>query len=148
MLEFDTALRPPSTGDRRDAPTGRTPPIHEDPGRHLVVSQCSGALVMMIRLGPVEDRPVCTDRTTHASVEAVGRQVLDEPSHARGRVATAGGSPASHSAATWPILAAAGRQAAAGHVAPFVDRALSDGRAVGGGAPRSRRCAHTLTTTP
>ena len=82
-----------------------------DPGRQLIASQCSGALVL-IRLGLVNDTPVCTDRKTQAWVEAAGHQVLNQPFYASGRVATAGGCLASHYVATWLIWAGAGRQAA------------------------------------
>lgn len=115
-----------------------------DPERQLVASQCSGALVLM-RLGLVAGMPVCTDRQTQEWVEAAGYQVLDQPFHARGRVATAGGCLAAHYLATWLIWIGAGRlaaidalsyvlphgeedaytQRALGHVAPFVEAALS-----------------------
>ena len=82
-----------------------------DPRRQFIASQCSGALVM-IRLGLVLGMPLCTDRKTQAWVEAAGYRVLDEPFHARGRVATAGGCLASHYLAAWLIWEGAGRQAA------------------------------------
>jgi transcriptional regulator GlxA family with amidase domain len=82
-----------------------------DPRRQLIASQCSGALVLM-RLGLLEGTAVCTDRKTQAWVEAEGYQVLDQPFHARGRVATAGGCLASHYLATWLIWSRAGREAA------------------------------------
>lgn len=82
-----------------------------DPKRQLIASQCSGALVL-IRLGLVNATPVCTDRKTQAWVEAAGHQVLNQPFHASGRVATAGGCLASHYVATWLIWVGAGRQAA------------------------------------
>lgn len=82
-----------------------------DPRRQWIASQCSGALVL-IRLGLVQGGPVCTDRKTQAWVEAAGYRVLDEPFHASGRVATAGGCLASHYLAAWLIWAGAGREAA------------------------------------
>jgi len=82
-----------------------------DPRRQWIASQCSGALVL-IRLGLVSGAPVCTDRKTQAWVEAAGYRVLDEPFHANGRVATAGGCLASHYLAAWLIWCAAGREAA------------------------------------
>jgi len=82
-----------------------------DPGRQLIASQCSGALVL-IQLGLVQGIPVCTDRKTQRWVEAAGYQVLDQPFYASGRVATVGGCLGSHYLATWLIWAGAGRQAA------------------------------------
>jgi transcriptional regulator GlxA family with amidase domain len=83
-----------------------------DPRRQLIASQCSGALVL-IRLGLVAiGTPVCTDRKTQRWVETAGYRVLDEPFHANGRVATAGGCLASHYLAAWLIWAGAGRDAA------------------------------------
>jgi transcriptional regulator GlxA family with amidase domain len=82
-----------------------------DERRQWIASQCSGALVL-IRLGLLHDAPVCTDRKTQAWVEEAGHRVLDEPFHARGRVATAGGCLASHYLAAWLIWTGAGRQAA------------------------------------
>src|SRR4029453_13847573 len=78
------------------------PSLRLDAGRQFIASQCSGALVL-IRLGLVEGTPVCTDRTTQGWVEAAGRQVLDQPFYASGRVATAGGCLASHYLATWLV---------------------------------------------
>ena len=66
-----------------------------DPTRQLIASQCSGALVL-IGLGLLQGMPVCTDRTTQAWVESAGYRVLDQPFHASGRVATAGGCLAAH----------------------------------------------------
>ena len=103
-----------------------------DPARQLIASQCSGALVL-IRLGLVQDMPVCTDRSTQASVESAGYRVLEQPFHASGRVATAGGCFASHYIATWMIWVGAGRQAAVkalsyvlprGEEQSYTDRAL------------------------
>jgi transcriptional regulator GlxA family with amidase domain len=82
-----------------------------DPQRQWIASQCSGALVL-IRLGLINGAPVCTDRKTQAWVEAAGYRVLDEPFHANGRVATAGGCLASHYLATWLIWKGAGRETA------------------------------------
>lgn len=116
--------------------------LHLDPHRQWIASQCSGALVL-IRLGLVHDVPICTDRKTQAWVEAAGYQVLDEPFHANGRVATAGGCLSAHYLATWLMWAGAGREAAIealsyvlphgeeeeytrralAHVAPFVEAA-------------------------
>ena len=86
--------------------------LHLDPQRQWIASQCSGALVL-IRLGLLPPGvPVCTDRNTEAWITAAGYRVLDEPFHAAGRVATAGGCLASHYLAAWLIWAGAGREAA------------------------------------
>lgn len=82
-----------------------------DPRRQLIASQCSGALVL-IRLGLVNDAPVCTDRTTQPWIEAAGHRVLDAPFHASGSVATAGGCLAAHYLAAWLIAVGADRNAA------------------------------------
>jgi transcriptional regulator GlxA family with amidase domain len=82
-----------------------------DPGRQLIASQCSGVLVLM-KLGLVAGSPVCTDRATQEWVEEAGCRVLDEPFHAKGKVATAGGCLAAHYLATWMIWMKAGRQTA------------------------------------
>jgi transcriptional regulator GlxA family with amidase domain len=126
-----------------DALIGR---LRLDPGRQLVASQCSGALVL-IRLGLIRGVPVCTDRKTQRWVEAAGLEVLDRPFYASGRVATAGGCLASHYLAAWLIWSAAGRDAAVdalsyvlphgeeddycrralAHVEPFVASAAAEG---------------------
>jgi len=85
--------------------------LHLDPQRQLIASQCSGALIL-IRLGLVQNAPVCTDRKTQEWVEAAGYRVLDAPFHAQGRVATAGGCLASHYLAAWLIWIGAGRDVA------------------------------------
>ena len=116
-----------------------------DPQRQLIASQCSGALVL-IRLGlVVRDVPICTDRKTQTWIEAAGYRVLDEPFHANGRVATAGGCLSAHYLAAWLICVGAGREAATaalsyvlphgeeedytrralGHVEPFVSQAMT-----------------------
>ena len=82
-----------------------------DPRRQWIASQCSGALVL-IRLGLLERDAVCTDRKTQPWIEAAGYRVLDEPFHASGRVATAGGCLASHYLATWLLWSAEGRETA------------------------------------
>ena len=82
-----------------------------DPSRQLVASQCSGTLVLA-KLGLLEGVPACTDLTTKPWVLEAGVQVLDQPLHARGNVATAGGCLASHYVAAWLIASAAGEEAA------------------------------------
>jgi len=104
-----------------------------DPGRQLLASQCSGALVMAA-LGLLEDTPLCTDLMTRPLLEGSGRRVLDQPFHARGNVATAGGCLSSQYIAAWIIGSRLGLDRAADvirYAAPvgqqddYVARALS-----------------------
>jgi transcriptional regulator GlxA family with amidase domain len=60
------------------------------PDRHLVASQCSGALVLA-RLGMLRDIPACTDVRTRPDLEAAGVKVIEAPFYARGNIASAGG---------------------------------------------------------
>lgn len=103
-----------------------------EPARQLVAAQCSGALILA-KLGLLEGMPACTDLTTRPWVQEAGVQVLDQPLHARGNVATAGGCLASHYVAAWIIASAAGEAAARAvlqYVAPvgekedYVERAM------------------------
>ena len=82
-----------------------------DPLRQLIGAQCSGTL-LLARLGLIGNMPACTDLTTKPWVVEAGVRVVDEPFHARGPVATAGGCLASQYLATWVMLRRAGRQAA------------------------------------
>ena len=77
--------------------------------------------------------PACTDSTTKPWVVEAGVDVLDQPFHAVGNVATAGGCLASHYLATWLITRLASPEAAAEalrYVAPvgeqdeYIERAL------------------------
>ncbi|MFI1826652.1 DJ-1/PfpI family protein [Streptomyces sp. NPDC020412] len=91
-----------------------------DPSRQLIGAQCSGALVLA-RLGLLNGMPACTDRTSRPFVEACDIDVLDEPFHAEGNIATAGGCLASQYLATWVITRMLGVEAARGvidYVAP------------------------------
>ncbi|WP_439677691.1 DJ-1/PfpI family protein [Embleya sp. MST-111070] len=95
-----------------------------DPGRQLVGSQCSGALVLA-RLGLLTDLPACTDATSRPWVEAAGVEVLDAPFHASGPIATAGGCMASQYLAAWTIsrtLGEAAARAAIDYVAPVGEK--------------------------
>ncbi|MFF4034341.1 DJ-1/PfpI family protein [Streptomyces sviceus] len=103
-----------------------------DPSRQLIGAQCSGALVLA-RLGLLSGMPACTDMKTRPFVEARDITVLDEPFHAEGNIATAGGCLASQYLATWVITRVLGEGAARNvldYVAPVgenqetVDRAL------------------------
>jgi len=82
-----------------------------DPTRQLVGAQCSGTL-LLARLGLLGDSPACTDLTTKPWVIEAGARVIDEPFHARGPVATAGGCLASQYLAAWVMLEKAGEAAA------------------------------------
>ncbi|MFF7446606.1 MULTISPECIES: DJ-1/PfpI family protein [unclassified Streptomyces] len=73
-----------------------------DPSRQLIAAQCSGALVLA-RLGLLDGIPACTDLTTKPWVVAAGVEVLNQPFHAKGTIATAGGCLASHYLAAWII---------------------------------------------
>lgn len=82
-----------------------------DPLRQLIGGQCSGTL-LMARLGLLGTMPACTDTTTKPWVVEAGVLVLDEPFHARGPIATAGGCMASVYLAAWVMAARAGIEAA------------------------------------
>ena len=95
-----------------------------DPGRQLIGSQCSGALVLA-RLGLLTSRPACTDLMTRPFLEAAGVQVLDRAFFARGNVATAGGCLSATYLATWVLWRLLGRGAAEealSYVAPVGER--------------------------
>lgn len=81
-----------------------------DPTRQLIASQCSGAL-LVARLGLLGEAPACTDTITRPWLVEAGVRVLDEPFHARGPVATAGGCLASQYLATWLMWTKAGEDA-------------------------------------
>ena len=83
-----------------------------DPLRQLIAAQCSGTL-LLARLGLLADMPACTDLTSKPWVVAAGVRVLDEPFHARGPIATAGGCLASQYLAAWVMARGAGLAAAA-----------------------------------
>lgn len=103
-----------------------------NPGRQLIGSQCSGAL-LLDKLGLLEKRQVCTDRVTRPLVEAAGIEALNQPLTCYGNVASAGGCLASHYLAAWMIWRLADKEAArqaleyvvpAGEEALYIDRAL------------------------
>lgn len=104
-----------------------------DPLRQFVAGQCSGTL-LMARLGLLADMPACTDSTTKPWVVEAGVRVLEEPFHARGPIATAGGCLASQYLAAWVMASGAGvpaARAALHYAAPvgekdaYVDRLLA-----------------------
>jgi len=95
-----------------------------DPARQLIGAQCSGTL-LLARLGLLDGVPACTDMTTKPWVVEAGADVIDQPFHARGNVATAGGCLASPYLAGWTIAKLAGLDAlreALGYVAPVGER--------------------------
>jgi len=95
-----------------------------DATRQLIGSQCSGALVLA-RLGLLASVPACTDATSRPWVQAWGVEVLDQPFHAVGNVATAGGCLASQYLAAWVIsrtLGEAAARAAIDYVAPVGEK--------------------------
>ncbi|MEX8194583.1 DJ-1/PfpI family protein [Comamonas guangdongensis] len=103
-----------------------------DPSRQLIAAQCSGTLVLA-RLGLLGKVPACTDLTTKPWVQEAGVQVLNQPFHAQGNVATAGGCLASAYIAGWLLVRLEGLEAAASalhYVAPvgekeaYVDNAM------------------------
>lgn len=80
-----------------------------DPSRQLIGAQCSGAFILAT-LGLLDGIPACTDTLSRPMVEEAGCTVLDQPFHAVGNVATAGGCLASHYLAGWAIARGAGRE--------------------------------------
>jgi len=91
-----------------------------DPARHLIASQCSGAL-FLAALGLVDRHPVCTDAKTRPWIEARGLTVVDRSFSVSGNLATAGGCLGAQVLAAWLLCrlqgAAAARDALA-YVAP------------------------------
>lgn len=90
----------------------------------MIGSQCSGALILA-RLGLLASIPACTDAVSRPWVEACGVQVLDEPFHAVGNIATAGGCLASQYLAAWVIGRTLGHpsvEAAIDYVAPVGEK--------------------------
>jgi transcriptional regulator GlxA family with amidase domain len=88
---------------------------------------------MLAKLGFLDGIPACTDSMSKPWVQEAGVEVLEQPFHASGNVATAGGCLASQYLAAWIIARRAGIDAARdalGYVAPvgekddYVARAL------------------------
>lgn len=105
-----------------------------DPGRQLVGSQCSGALILA-KLGLLDGVPACTDTITKPWVQEAGVEVLNQPFFARGNLATAGGCLASQYLAGWVVARLEGLEAADAalrYVAPvgekdeYVSRAMKN----------------------
>jgi transcriptional regulator GlxA family with amidase domain len=104
-----------------------------DPARQLLGAQCSGTL-LLARLGLLGRLPACTDLLSKPWVQEAGVQVLNQPFHAEGNLATAGGCLASQYLAAWVIARLVGLEAARSalhYVAPvgekelYVDRAMA-----------------------
>jgi transcriptional regulator GlxA family with amidase domain len=98
-----------------------------DPAHQLVGAQCSGALVLA-RLGVLGSMPVSTDVTSRPFAEGMGVRVLDEPFHAEGPVATAGGCLASLYLGAWAISQTVGEEAARAavdYVAPVGEKQVT-----------------------
>ena len=83
-----------------------------DPGRQLLVGQCSGALVMSALGLFAAGELVCTDLMTEPLLSRQGLAVSNSAFRARGNVATAGGCLASQYIATWIIGRALGLEEA------------------------------------
>ena len=95
-----------------------------DPLRQMIGAQCSGTL-LLARLGLLADEPACTDLATKPWVIEAGVRVVDASFHARGPIATAGGSLAAQYLAAWMMARGAGFAAAAQalqHVAPVGEK--------------------------
>jgi transcriptional regulator GlxA family with amidase domain len=91
-----------------------------DPVRQTFAAQGSGVL-LLARLGLLADRPACTDVASKPWLIEAGVRVEDAPFHARGPVATAGGSLATQLLAAWLMVRGAGFEFAAKalrHAAP------------------------------
>lgn len=82
-----------------------------EPSRQLIAAQCSGTLILA-KLGLLGKVPACTDLTTKPWVQEAGVEVLNQPFHASGNVATAGGCFASPYLAAWVIARTEGIEAA------------------------------------
>ena len=91
-----------------------------DPLRQHLAAQGSGVL-LLARLGLLADLPACTDMATKPWLIEAGVRVEEAPFHARGPVATAGGSLATQLLAAWLMVRGAGWDVAAQalrHAAP------------------------------
>jgi transcriptional regulator GlxA family with amidase domain len=102
------------------------------PARQLVTAQCSGTLVLA-KLGLLTDGAACTDSVTKDWVIEAGIRVLEQPLHAAGNVATAGGCLASHYLAAWIIAREAGlaeAEAVLHYVAPMGEKEAYTRRAL------------------
>ena len=95
-----------------------------DPARQLIAAQCSGTLILA-RLGLLASVSGCTDLITAPWVKEAGVDVLNQPFHVHGNVATAGGCLASAYLAAWLIARTEGTAAGAAalhYVAPVGEK--------------------------
>jgi transcriptional regulator GlxA family with amidase domain len=79
---------------------------------HIAILTFDGTLILA-KLGLLGSVPACTDLTTRPLVQEAGVEVLNQPFHAEGNVATAGGCLASPYVAAWIIARTEGIEAAA-----------------------------------
>ena len=103
-----------------------------DPTRQLLGAQCSGTL-LLAKLGLLGRLPACTDLLSKPWVQEAGVEVLNQPFHAEGNVATAGGCLASTYLAAWVIARLQGLEAASSalhYVAPVGEKAMYVDRAI------------------
>lgn len=98
-------------GDPASEAGGLLDRLQLDPMRQLIGAQSSGVL-LLARLGLLGDMPACTDAATKPWLLAAGVRVEHAPFHARGPVATAGGSLAAIYLAAWVMVKKAGWEAA------------------------------------
>ena len=124
-----------------------------DATRQLIAAQCSGTLVLA-KLGLLGAVPACTDLTTKPWVQEAGVEVLDQPFHAEGNVATAGGCLSAPYLAAWIIARLEGVEAARSalhYVAPVGEKEAYVANAfarIGPYLPPSHRPVDRGTTTP
>lgn len=82
-----------------------------DPTRQLVGAQCSGTLVLA-KLGHLQGVVACTDTMSKPWVLEAGVRVAEQPFHATGNLATAGGCLSAYYLATWVLVRTEGRAVA------------------------------------
>ncbi len=82
-----------------------------DPNRQIIGAQCSGTL-LLAALDLLNGVSACTDLTTKPWVQDLGIEVLEQPLHAHGNVATSGGCMSSQYLAAWVIAKLADREQA------------------------------------
>ena len=123
--EFEAVLVGSGSATRQMAGDGALlERLQLDPTRQLVASQCSGAL-LLAKLELLKGAQACTDMKTRPWLEKLGVKVLDQPFHANGNLATAGGCLASQYLAAWMMARLAGIDAvteALGYVAPVGEK--------------------------
>ena len=73
-----------------------------DPSKQIIVSQCSGALILT-KLGILGSIPACTDLTTKPWVQEAGIEVLNQAFYAKDNIATSGGCLATVYLSAWVI---------------------------------------------